>query len=85
MEPNNAELVDWLGRAYGRQAETGSLTAASYATKARQMFERSIALDPFNKEALDDLFNYCLRAPEFLGGGIERAEGVMQQIARVAE
>lgn len=83
MEPNNAGFVDWLGRAYGRRAESGSLTAPSYAIKARQMFERSIALDPFNKEALDDLLNYYLRAPTFLGGGIERAEGLAQHIARI--
>ena len=81
MEPNNAGFVDWLGRAYGRRAESGSLTAPTYATKARQMFERSVALDPFNKEALNDLFNYYLRAPKFLGGGIEKAQELTRRIA----
>jgi Flp pilus assembly protein TadD len=34
MEPKNGECLNWLGRAYGRQAETGSLlTALSYAKK----------------------------------------------------
>ena len=30
-------------------------------------------MDAHNLEALNDLFEYCLDAPGFLGGGIERA------------
>src|SRR5258706_10469795 len=69
-DSTNAECVLWLGRAYGRRAETSSpFTAPGYASKARQMFERAVALDPTNRDAIGDLFDYYLDAPGFLGGG----------------
>lgn len=86
MEPNNAEYVHWLGRAYGRQAETSNpLMAPSRAVKARQQFERAVVLDPRNKEALNDLFDYYLNAPGFLGGGSQKAEELVKQIAKLDE
>src|SRR5580692_12564776 len=45
--PANSECELWLGRAWGRRAETGGwLMATSNASKARQHFEKSVALDP---------------------------------------
>jgi Flp pilus assembly protein TadD len=83
IEPNNSGYADWLGRAYGRKAENGGLTAPSYAIKARQLFEKSVALDPSDKEALSDLFTYYLKAPEMLGGGIKKAEDLAVHIAQI--
>ena len=40
-----------------------------------------MALDPTNEEALNDLFDYYLQAPGFLGGGYEKAEQVAKRIA----
>src|ERR1043166_3339473 len=58
-EPENAEIALWLGRAFGRRAETSSpFTAPGYASKARQWFERSVQLDPKSVEALSALFEY---------------------------
>ena len=51
-----------------------------HASKARQYFERAVALDPANEEAMNDLFDYYLQAPGFLGGGFERAEQVAKRI-----
>jgi tetratricopeptide (TPR) repeat protein len=83
-DPSNAEIALWLGRAYGRRAETSSpFTAPGNASKARQWFERSVQLNPSNTEALSDLFEYYLEAPGFLGGGVDKAEALMQQIAKV--
>jgi tetratricopeptide (TPR) repeat protein len=80
-EPNNSEYQDWLGRAYGRRAETSSFfTAAGWASKARQAFERAVELDPKNADALGDLFDYYLDAPGFMGGGTEKAARVADQI-----
>ena len=45
-------------------------TATGLASKARQNFERAVQLDPQNREALSDLFEYYLEAPGFLGGGL---------------
>jgi Flp pilus assembly protein TadD len=79
--PGNSEYALWLGRAYGRRAESDSPFAApGHASKARQNFELAVKLDPRNREALSDLFEYYLQAPGFLGGGMEKAEAVVHQI-----
>ena len=71
--PQKFRYVLWLGRTWGRRAESASyLTAPAYASKARQLFERSVMLDTSNKEALNDLFEYYMEAPGFLGGGLDR-------------
>ncbi|MCC7499449.1 MAG: tetratricopeptide repeat protein [Bryobacterales bacterium] len=81
VEPSNSTYYLWLGRAFGRRAETSSfLTAASYATKARENFERAVALNPRNTEALMDLFEYYLQAPGLLGGGLDKARATSQKI-----
>jgi tetratricopeptide (TPR) repeat protein len=83
VEPANAEIALWLGRAYGRRAETSSpFTAPGNAAKARQWFEKSVHLNPVNTEALSDLFEYYLEAPGFLGGGLDKAEGLVKDIAK---
>ena len=83
-QPSNADYALWLGRAYGRRAETsGPFTAAGYASKARQYFERAAQLNPRSVDALSDLFEYYLEAPGFLGGGMDKAQAVAGQMARV--
>ncbi len=83
-EPQNAEIDLWLGRAYGRRAETSSpFTAPGHANKARQFFERSVQLNPSNPEALSDLFDYYLDAPGFLGGGLDKAQALIVKISAV--
>ena len=58
-DPGNAEYALWLGRSFGRRAETSSpFTAPGQASKARQCFEKSVQLNPKNVEALTDLFEY---------------------------
>ncbi len=80
--PGNSRYALWLGRAYGRRAETSSLlTASSYASKTRQYFERAVQLNPRDVEAMSDLLDYYLEAPGFLGGGIDKAEGMANRIA----
>ena len=82
MEPSNSDYVLWLGRAYGRRAETGGwFVAGPNAARARQCFEKAVELDPHNGEAMNDLFDYYLNAPGFLGGGIEKAEAIAKRIA----
>jgi Flp pilus assembly protein TadD len=83
-DPRNSDYMDWLGRAYGKRAETSNpLTAPMFASRARQAFERSVALDPKNAEALSDLFAYYLEAPGFLGGGYDKALAVANKISTV--
>ncbi|MCW5981610.1 MAG: tetratricopeptide repeat protein [Bryobacteraceae bacterium] len=80
-EPGNAHYWNWLGKAYGRRAETSSfLTAPRYASQCRKAFEKAVELAPNNVEALSDLFSYYLDAPGFLGGGVEKAAGIAERI-----
>jgi tetratricopeptide (TPR) repeat protein len=85
-EPGNSVYHHWLGRAYGRRAETANpFTALGYASKARQNFEKAVELDPKNSEAVNDLFEFYLEAPGFIGGGIDKATKVADQIAEMNE
>ena len=83
-ESSNSEYKDWLGRAYGRRAETASFfSAPGLASKARQAFEKAVELDGKNKDALSDLFDYYMEAPGFLGGGYDKASAVAQKMSVV--
>ena len=85
LEPDNSEFHLWMGRAYGRRAETSSMiTAPGYASKARQFFEKAAQLNPNNLEAQSDLFEYYLEAPGFLGGGQDKAAATAAAIARIS-
>jgi len=81
QSPSESNYYLWLGRAYGRRAETSSfLTAPGHASKTRQHFEKAVQLDPHNLEAISDLFEYYLQAPGFLGGGLEKAAALANRI-----
>jgi len=85
LAPDNSGCHLWLGRAYGRRAETSSLiTAPGWANKARQSFEKAVQLNPANLEAQSDLLEYYLEAPGFLGGGFDKASATAAQIARIS-
>jgi tetratricopeptide (TPR) repeat protein len=85
-EPANSDYELWLGRAFGRRAETASpFTAAPNANKARQHFERAVQLNPRNMDALSDLFEYYLEAPGFMGGGLDKAVGIAERMAAIDE
>ena len=80
--PDAYRYVLWLGRAYGRRAESANIfLAPKYAVRARQSFEEAVRLDPKNVEAWNDLFVYYLEAPGFLGGGLDKAAAVADRVA----
>lgn len=82
--PSNSVYAHWLGKAYGKRAETASpFTAPGLASKTRQSFEKAVALGPTNIEAMNDLLEYYLQAPGFLGGGFDKAADVAGKIAAV--
>lgn len=77
LSPNNSEFHDWLGRAYGEQAQRASmLSAYGLAKKVHAEFEQAAALDPHNVQALVDLGEFSVDAPGFLGGGIDKAQAI---------
>ena len=84
LDPRNSSHWHWLGRTFGRRAELASfVTAPGYASKARQNFERAVELDPRNSDALGDLFEYYLQAPGFLGGGLDKAQSLIDKITAI--
>jgi Flp pilus assembly protein TadD len=83
-EPDNSVYYHWLGRAYGRRAEMGNpFTAVGNASKARQNFEKAVELDPKNSEAVNDLFEFYIEAPGFIGGGLDKAAKLAEHIAEL--
>jgi tetratricopeptide (TPR) repeat protein len=84
LRPGESDYHLWLGRAFGRRAETSSfLTAPGYASKARDSFEKAVQLDPKNLDAISDLFEYYLDAPGFLGGGLDKAARLATHMAEL--
>ncbi|MBL8232494.1 MAG: tetratricopeptide repeat protein [Bryobacterales bacterium] len=82
VEPSNSDNYLWLGRAFGRRAETSNpFVAPRYASKARQNFEKAVELNPKNVLAMNDLFEYYMQAPGFLGGGKDKASALASRIA----
>lgn len=82
LDSSNSDYYLWLGRAFGRRAETSSfLTAPGFASKARDAFERAVLLDSRNSEAVGDLFEYYMEAPGFLGGGLDKAANLAGRMA----
>jgi len=78
----NSDYCDWLGKAFGREAEESTfLSALGYARKTVRAFERAVELDPSNSEALSDVFEYYLQAPGIVGGGLDKAENVARRFA----
>jgi tetratricopeptide (TPR) repeat protein len=81
-DPANSDYEHWLGKAYGKRAETSSpFTAPGLASKARQHFEKAVALNARDQEAAGDLFEYYLEAPGILGGGLDKAAKLAERIA----
>lgn len=72
--PRDAAVLHWLGRAWGRRAESANpFQAPGFAVRAHKAFEQAVALDPAREEAVSDLIEYYLEAPGFLGGGVDKA------------
>lgn len=81
LDPANGSYHMWLGRAYGEKAErVNFLTAYKMAKRIRPEFEAAARLDPRNGEALSDLGEYYVEAPAVLGGGLNKAQGVAEQL-----
>jgi tetratricopeptide (TPR) repeat protein len=83
LAPNDSMIRTWLGRAWGRRAETSfPLTAMGYASKSRDAFEKAIQLDPANAEAMNDLFDFYIEAPAMVGGGHDKARKLISSLSK---
>ncbi len=83
-DPGNADYHVWLGRAYGRRAETNSglkiLSSYGLARKARASFQRAVELDAKNGDALESLLRYYIEAPAIVVGSLPKAFEIARQI-----
>ncbi|MGB8259577.1 MAG: hypothetical protein WCE75_04470, partial [Terracidiphilus sp.] len=59
------------------------MSAYGLGKRSRAEFEQAARLDPRNAEALDDLGEFYYSAPGVVGGGMDKAESVAQQLDRI--
>ena len=85
LMPDNSSYHLWLARALGEKADRVSFfTAFKMAKQIHVEFETAAKLDPHSASALSDLGEFYVDAPGMVGGGIEKAEPVAQQLEAFA-
>ena len=81
LAPGNSDFHLWLARAMGEKADRVSfITAFKMAKQIHQEFEVAASLDPHNADALSDLGEFYIEAPAIVGGGLDKAVKVAQQL-----
>ncbi|MES1242100.1 MAG: tetratricopeptide repeat protein [Acidobacteriota bacterium] len=74
LDPDNSDLHRWLARAYGVAAsQANEVARVRYARDAKAELDKAVRLDPRNLRAHEDLAEFYLRSPEFLGGSLDKA------------
>jgi tetratricopeptide (TPR) repeat protein len=74
----------WLGRALGLKAQHASfLSAYGLGKRVLAEFQTAAQLNPRNPDALTDLGDFYKSAPGIVGGGLDKAEKVAQQLDSV--
>lgn len=72
--PKSAEAHFQLAGAYGLKVqEAGLLGAAKWASKVKEEFEKTVALDPRHVEARFGLVQFYAGAPGLMGGSYDKA------------
>jgi tetratricopeptide (TPR) repeat protein len=83
LDPKNSTYYLWLGRAYGREAQSANVfRQPGLAKKTKGAWERAIELDPDNLDARGDLIQYYVQAPGFLGGSTTKALEQAEEIRK---
>jgi tetratricopeptide (TPR) repeat protein len=84
LDPDNSNYHLWLGRALGDKADHAAfLSAYSLAKRVHAEFEEAVRLDPRNAEALASVGEFDCSAPGIVGGGLDKAEQVAEQLLKV--
>ena len=84
LDGQNAQNHLWLARALGEKADAVSfLSAFNLAKRARAEFEQAASLDPHDGETLSDLGEFYSSAPSVVGGGNEKAQGLVAQLQKI--
>ncbi len=83
MNPKSALYYDWLGRAYGTQAQHANPFRLPFlARKTKSAWETALAIDPENLDVRDDLIILYSRAPSFVGGNKQKAHEMALEIRK---
>ncbi len=83
-EPQNALNHMWYGRALGERASRANfLSAYSLGKKVHQEFETAVRLNPLNADALADLCEFDYDAPSIVGGDMDRAAQLADQVEKL--
>ncbi len=78
---NDSTAQDWAGRAFGMEADhAGPITGLKLAGQVRSAFKTAFELNPRNPAAANDLGEYYVSAPAIVGGGIDKASALADQI-----
>jgi tetratricopeptide (TPR) repeat protein len=81
LMPDNSSYHLWLARALGEKADrVAFFTAFKMAKQIHLEFETAAKLDPHSASALSDLGEFYVDAPGIVGGGLDKAERVAQQL-----
>ncbi len=86
LSPANGEYFNWLGDSYsGVGSEASIFTQMSVGPKALKAWERAAQLDPKIINARVSLVDSYIVAPEFMGGGEEKAKAVAKEVLPLLE
>jgi tetratricopeptide (TPR) repeat protein len=85
LDSQNSNNHLWYGRALGEKAENASfISAYSLAKRARSEFEQAVNLNPRNSDAIADLGEFYTSAPSVVGGGNDKAAGLVPLMEKVS-
>lgn len=84
LDPDNSDLHRWLARAYGVAAgQANEVARVRYARDAKAELDKAVRLDPRNLRAREDLAEFYLRSPEFLGGSLDKARVEAEAVRKI--
>jgi tetratricopeptide (TPR) repeat protein len=74
LDPRRVDTYIWRGRTYIQEIQTVNfLRKGSVAGRARDMFDKAVAVDPSSFEAREARTEYLMNAPGIAGGSIDKA------------
>jgi len=83
LQPRKSDYFLHLARAYGRAAQEASmLRKPGLAKSAKGAWLKAVELDPENLDAREDLVDYYLIAPGFMGGDVDKAREQANEIGK---
>lgn len=84
IDGKNSVYHEWLGHAYGEKADHSSfMSALGFAKKTRKEFATAVELDGHNLSARQSLVEYDCAAPSMAGGGEDKAQPEIAEIAKL--